>query len=566
MKKQVLLFFALLCPLFAWAQGGFIPQQTAFKNANGQVVPIPNATITVCAAGASGIPCSPALAGAVFKDAALTQPLGNPFAADGNGNYQFAIASGNYTVSVSGAGVTGNSSQVSVQCAGACTFTTLTLTSAAISGNLTATTGQNTLSAYSFDNVVWVDGIKYTTIASAYASITTGVVMVPPNYTETFTANFTMKRNAGIHFMGPATITMNGFQVIIPQGEDGAFITSERIDGNNGNSTGVRFISSGSTNVFQVGSGLGNTRNIYLKGFKITLGATNATGLFLNSVQNSQFEEIGVDGSNSTGQVGIICDGTFNFCGDNIFIRPNISAVLTGITLQNSGNANVIVGMSFQGQSASATGISITNGSGNSIIGADLEQLGTGVNISNFAQNFGNRISMYGQGNTTDFVCGAGATGNILDNVGATNAAQVTNTGCTNTNTVINQYRSVFSLGRIQTIGTTGAPTCTVTGAGTTATCSVIAGSTDSFGLVRIASSGTGQAASGTLTLTMGTAFPNFSFCQFSPANGVNAWNARAEFQQNTYLASAPVIAWDNNAVLLVAANSYDAGYVCHGQ
>lgn len=111
MKKHLLFFFLGVGSL-AFSQGVFVPPQTAFKVVNGYTTPIANASITVCAANASGIPCSPALVNAIFKDAALTQPLSNPFPSDASGNYQFAVAGGTYTVTVTASGFAGNSYQV----------------------------------------------------------------------------------------------------------------------------------------------------------------------------------------------------------------------------------------------------------------------------------------------------------------------------------------------------------------------------------------------------------------------------------------------------------------------
>lgn len=115
MKKTfVFLFFCLLvfAPADLFGQGVMVPPQSAFKVVNGVTTPIANATITVCAALTGGIPCSPPLVSAIFKDAALTQPLSNPFTTDSAGNYQFAIAPGNYTVTQTALGFTGYSYQI----------------------------------------------------------------------------------------------------------------------------------------------------------------------------------------------------------------------------------------------------------------------------------------------------------------------------------------------------------------------------------------------------------------------------------------------------------------------
>jgi hypothetical protein len=112
--KKLLPLFVLSCASLAFGQGVVVAPQSAFKVINGLTTPIANATVTVCASLTGGIPCSPALANATFRDAALTQPLTNPFTADSVGNYQFAIAPGNYTVTVTSSGFVGQSYQLTV--------------------------------------------------------------------------------------------------------------------------------------------------------------------------------------------------------------------------------------------------------------------------------------------------------------------------------------------------------------------------------------------------------------------------------------------------------------------
>jgi len=110
--KKYLVLLLLGAGSLAFGQGVFISPQIAFKVVNGFTSPIANATITVCAANASGIPCSPALVGAIFQDAAFTQPLSNPFTADALGNYQFAILPGIYTVCTTASGFAGQCFQI----------------------------------------------------------------------------------------------------------------------------------------------------------------------------------------------------------------------------------------------------------------------------------------------------------------------------------------------------------------------------------------------------------------------------------------------------------------------
>jgi hypothetical protein len=112
MRKLTFLFFLVLVSSLAFSQGSMVPVATAFKTINGQTYPIPNAAITVCPANSSGIPCQLPLSNAVYADRALTIPLGNPFPADANGNYQFAALPASYTVTVSAPGFAGYSYQV----------------------------------------------------------------------------------------------------------------------------------------------------------------------------------------------------------------------------------------------------------------------------------------------------------------------------------------------------------------------------------------------------------------------------------------------------------------------
>lgn len=104
----------VLLPSLAFGQGIAISPQVALKTVNGVSSPLANATITVCGPNVSGIPCSPALSGGIYRDTTLTTPLSNPFTADSNGNYNFVVSTpGQYTVTVTGSGFAGYSYQVS---------------------------------------------------------------------------------------------------------------------------------------------------------------------------------------------------------------------------------------------------------------------------------------------------------------------------------------------------------------------------------------------------------------------------------------------------------------------
>jgi hypothetical protein len=114
MKKLAFLFFIFM-PLLAYAQ--YEPyHDIALYNAGQYVRAIPSAQINVCAAGDTNIPCVTPVT--IYTSSAGTQTLATCgtgcFNADLNGNYQFFVASGNYTVTVTGAGYTGFSNQIAV--------------------------------------------------------------------------------------------------------------------------------------------------------------------------------------------------------------------------------------------------------------------------------------------------------------------------------------------------------------------------------------------------------------------------------------------------------------------
>ncbi len=80
----------------------------------GLLHPIPNATITVCSAVGTGIPCSPTVT--IYGSADESVPLSDPFTADSNGNYTFYAPPGFYVVTITATGVTGHSYFVAVSC------------------------------------------------------------------------------------------------------------------------------------------------------------------------------------------------------------------------------------------------------------------------------------------------------------------------------------------------------------------------------------------------------------------------------------------------------------------
>jgi hypothetical protein len=100
MFKKLLAFLAVLIPSAAYAQGGLYGSVAV--DAFGK--PLALASIRVCQAGATGVPCSPTAN--LFTDSTLATAAANPFLADQNGNYSFYAAPGRYVVQITAQGLT----------------------------------------------------------------------------------------------------------------------------------------------------------------------------------------------------------------------------------------------------------------------------------------------------------------------------------------------------------------------------------------------------------------------------------------------------------------------------
>jgi len=163
-------YLILLCALIASAPSaahaqGSRKDDIAFGAAG---KPLAGATVTVCSAGATGVPCSPLAT--LYTDDTLTTPSTNPLQADGLGNYHFYAAPGRYVVQISGSGINPYTMQDTILPNDPTTpsFNSVTATSLTLGGNLSVggnTSVTGTLSAGTF----------------APATVTTGTLQVSGN-------------------------------------------------------------------------------------------------------------------------------------------------------------------------------------------------------------------------------------------------------------------------------------------------------------------------------------------------------------------------------------------------
>jgi len=467
---------------------------------------------------------------------------------------------------------------------GASTPAAATTTSLTATGNVTAVLGQNQIKAYSFDSVLWVDGIKYTTLAGCYADIpsTGGVCVVPPNYSETLAANLVLsKSSAGFRFNGPATIT-GAFGVVVNDGVNGAFIVGPYAYGGLGDvvnsrvSHPVKFTYTGSGNAILASSSAGTlgVESLTLRGITVDISGagTNAIAIDTWCLDHSEIRDVSIQATNgSQSQIGIrfsdctSADGSATSGANTI---ANVNIFFPKIALQLNGNMreNDFGGMRLLGQAtplAASIGIDFEGtAKSNFFHGGTATNWITAINFG--GTNLYNDIHM-----ETDLLAGGAGAKDVVFGASSSNNEVVR---ATDTDTPVYSDSGTFNC--IRNVGaqchvnfqSTAPTSCAVTGAGASATCTFAPAATDQMGLLLINAAGAGPASTGTITLTFATKYGSTrAMCFMQPGQSGTTWNARASILQQTYGTASAVMNWDNNAVALVAGNTYGVGYFCGG-
>ena len=222
--KRLIPFLLFAAPLFG--QGTYIPARTVNSSIGGVLRPV-QATITVCAAGAAGVPCAPPLAGVLFKDSALTQPLSNPTTTDANGNYpQMALAGGNYTITESAVGFTGFYYQITISCSpGPCTVTSLTTTGNVIVGGNLSVVGSLNPATINTNNLT-VSGPGTFTGASSFKNLQNVRYVSPTNIEGWSGSNAAAWANAAATDLGGAgTVYFRSGTYTFPTGNTIVLVT-----------------------------------------------------------------------------------------------------------------------------------------------------------------------------------------------------------------------------------------------------------------------------------------------------------------------------------------------------
>lgn len=334
-----------------------------------------------------------------------------------------------------------------------------TFSGGAISSSLNVS-GVSTLSGGvstpKINNMFWVDGTTFTTIAACYAAISAGgTCILPPGYTETLSANLILnKKNTTIQAMGLCTITLNSFNVQISQGTDDVSIISPFTHSSDqgGNSQGCTLNGyTGSGAAIDVGSSAGFTYNTLIRGLQVNLSSAAANAIcyrLTNEVQGAMDDDSCIQGAVS-GQKGFSTVGTGAlFAGLIRILSPECSAALgatNNICIQFGAisNDNMILGGHANVLGSGANGsvcidVSGATSGNNSVLGFDCDTGVTAVTIESTVNAALKGFVNVDSGVTNIANFGAGSFGNSIT---TTANLPFTDSGTVGTNSVINPAR-----------------------------------------------------------------------------------------------------------------------------
>src|SRR5258708_2772456 len=316
------------------------------------------------------------------------------------------------------------------------------------------------------DYPLWVDGVKYTSMAACYADIplTGGVCMVPPNYTETPADNFTCgKPYSGFVFTGPAAIAWGTYTISVTAGVSSCFFESFIPFGSSflpGLTSGVEFSYTGNGALVTVGGSASDTLGFRWKDIAINLNNAGSAAVGMDVIRTpvceiTNLKILGPGGAVT--QQGLILDGTGSYTACRIS-EPIITGVFKGIQFAGSGvqaaNANKIIGGQISSPATGASlGIDFQAGSaGNIVIGTDVEQMSIGYNFGGTSQ--GNYIIARSEANTIGAAFGATTLQNEVHFINTVNPCSQGGTKniCTNgpadsvgTNTITSSAAQTFT-------------------------------------------------------------------------------------------------------------------------
>jgi hypothetical protein len=184
--------------------------------------------------------------------------------------------------------------------------------------------------------------------------------------------------------------------------------------------TGTTFDYTGSGDFITVGTSSANTTFFRMADIGIQLHSSGATarGLVLVRCQIYMLDRLVIGGTSSANsRVGVVFDGTGNYCGSGTMSQCRITNLTTGILGTGVAVNNGMNDATFTGLKCSGLGIAVNVSVGQhaQFFGGDFESCTTAFSFSGGANAFG--CVGYGvrmEGNTTDFSFAAGSTRNVF--------------------------------------------------------------------------------------------------------------------------------------------------------
>lgn len=311
-------------------------QQARFDGqALGPKGPLPNVIVSLCSSTATGIPCSPQTTSTTDSTGSVACSLGAPVVPAGGGacsgttdalgNFGFWLTPGAYQYCLTGPGITGKCYQL-----------TSTVMGATSSGGV---------SLANINNTIWLDGVKYTSLAAAVTDACAisggGTVVVPPNWTDpAWSADLTVCTGLGILFMpGSQTFPQGTHSVVGTNVRGVSFVGLGSRRQGASNPFGPTFTYTGTGNQWNF-TGTTSTITVKYIHFDLSGAGDSANGISFdvgpNDGDDFVIEDNNINGNTNgtNAQKAIVCNG----CVAGRFLNNRTVNVNRSIFMQNSAS------------------------------------------------------------------------------------------------------------------------------------------------------------------------------------------------------------------------------------
>lgn len=324
--------------------------------------------------------------------------------------------------------------------------------------------------AQTFGGLV-VDGVKYTSIMSAYSDCSSkvgGVIEVPAGYSETVLEPWVLnKKYCVIHHRGPCAISFGVNTITVSAGAHGARIFSDIPLGSVvvAQNTGCVYNYAGSGTFITIGASSSDTLGFGLDRIALNLhdAGSAAVALHLVRVQEYELNDFNCIGrGRETSQQCLILDGRGNFTGGEIR-KPRITGMRKGIQLTgdgvNAANANTIISGNIASPPTGASiGIDFEAGSGGNVIdGTDVEGFAIGYNFGGTSN--GNSLRVRSESNASGVTFGPFTGSNKVELINSADPYTLAGTN----NTVENRFSRTSTNSLVYTQACSGTATAAST-------------------------------------------------------------------------------------------------------